>query len=321
MKNKKVLAYALSVLTIIGMCGCSKPTASVDVIEQPTSIANAETISDKIESVISDTSEEVKPEISAEETETPTEVSEDVNPSSSIENQLAMIESNFDTFYDDLNNVFYFDEYNGLIAVADLNRNGRLEFIATDCQGSGAFSYTVIYEVSEDYTTLERMKAADDFMDSCGDFSIVDSFECYKKDNKYYYVIEDYCSSGWDSKGTAFYAYNFDGEISYDLIGGYYLYGDSTQDDYLRYVNLFGSSDNNFDNDESYYASLTDYWKSFEKQPNCKISWSRFPAKESFLETLKASYEAFDVNAPEAKLSYDYKTIFGDDFNYVITLE
>ena len=78
-------------------------------------------------------------------------------------------------------------------AVTDLNHNGRLEVIVSAITTSGALSNTFYYEISEDYSTLERLRVdGEDKSDEAGDFLMSKNNEdhtslyaCYMKDGEY----------------------------------------------------------------------------------------------------------------------------------------
>ena len=99
----------------------------------------------------------------------------------------------------------------------DLNRNGRLETIFTSCQGSGAFSFTVVCEVSEDLTGMVKLESnaeydeSADFLASRKDENSTVVYDCYKKDGEYYYLLRDYASAGWSDKYLGFFSYSFGG--------------------------------------------------------------------------------------------------------------
>ncbi len=254
--------------------------------------------------------------------ETPEVENEDGGQLKSVDSQLELISGYYDTIYDTYNEGVFMLDYSSLFAITDLNKNGRLELVLTECQGSGAFSTTVIYEVSQDYTTLEEMlNQENDTVDYLADFSLYDDFECYEKDGKYYYVVEDYNSVGWDWKGTFFYSYCFDGSISCEDIGGYLLYGEGIAEEDIRHVNLWDADLNCFATEDEYYAYMNSYWDGYNKQPSVKVSWQYFPKKEEFLEMLHASYGEYNENAPEKNTDYDYTYIFGDDYEYIIETE
>ncbi len=94
------------------------------------------------------------------------------------------------------------DEYRHW-GVTDLDQNGKLEFLmSSDMQGSGWFTYSKYYQVSEDGQTLRLCS------DETGDFSqnadIVNNIKTAYHDSKkdiYYYLVSDYASAGVGYRG------------------------------------------------------------------------------------------------------------------------
>ena len=89
-----------------------------------------------------------------------------------IDSQLMFISDKYDDLYSD----FLTDDSilpATVCAVTDLNHNGRLEVLITACLGTGAYSYTKVYEISEDYTDLVNLEFKNISMiedDGSGDF-------------------------------------------------------------------------------------------------------------------------------------------------------
>jgi len=67
-------------------------------------------------------------------------------------------------------------------AVTDIDENGRLELIATSTEGSGQFSKSRFWEVSEDFTQLQPLEYEYGESHSEPDLGWCDSFRCYKGD-------------------------------------------------------------------------------------------------------------------------------------------
>lgn len=324
---KRRIVELLGLAAIVGLSACSIPGTGADPSDKPSvsPIVIEETDEpDVIETDEPDVTETDEPEIDeTDEPEIQPDSVDNANELSNVEDQLALIEDSFDTIYEELNDGYFSFEYSGMYAITDMNRNGRLELLITDCQGTGAFSYSAMYEVSEDYSTLERVSSEDEEfgIDMTGDFVCYNDFECYEKDGKYYYIVEDYCSAGWDYKGSYFYSYNFDDCMSYEDIGGFLLYGEGMAEENLRHVNLWDSDGTCFENEDDYFAYMKDYWNGYEKQPSVHVSWQRFDNKENFGETLQTSYEEFDTNAGDKETEFGFKYIFGDDMEYIIEID
>ena len=198
-----------------------------------------------------------------------------------------------------------------------------MELILSNCMGSGAFSTTVVYETDEAYSSLERLNVnGKPEADQLGDFVSFETFSCYKKNDVYYYGVEDYTSTGWAMKGNFLYAYSFDGEVKSEVIGGYTLQPDSDYESDVVYVELYDKDDNHLADEESFNENLNSYWDGYEKQPNVAVSWQFFPAKTECLKTLQESYDGYDENASENDFKMtDFKLIYGEDRTYQIEMD
>ena len=91
-------------------------------------------------------------------------------------------------------------------AVTDLDENGRLELIATITEGSGQFSTTQFYEVSEDYTKLVQLPYSYGETHSEPDIGWFNSFRCYKGELGNFIVAMDEMRNGYAEN---YYVQNF----------------------------------------------------------------------------------------------------------------
>ena len=212
-------------------------------------------------------------------------------------------------------------------AIVDLNRNGRLELIITDIMGSGHFSITCFYEVSDDYQTLDMMKTAEtsyipedidySYVDRIGDFLYYEELECFKKDNKYYYLLSNATSAGLGCMfGKAFYSYSFDGMVETDEIGTYVLspYNDNTDRIKINFYSKYGG----LETEDKYLHFMSSYWYGYEKQPNTSIKWIYLSDNQDIGSAIIESYNGFNTNAVcEKAEDYDYRDIYGNDCEYV----
>lgn len=212
-------------------------------------------------------------------------------------------------------------------AIVDLNRNGRLELIITDIMGSGHFSITCFYEVSDDYQTLHMMKTAEtsyipeeidySYVDGIGDFLYYEELECFKKDNKYYYLLSNATSAGLGCMfGKAFYSYSFDGMVETDEIGTYVLspYNDNTGRIKINFYSKYGG----LETEDEYLDFMSSYWYGYEKQPNTSIKWIYLSDNQDIGSAIIESYNGFNTNAVcEKAEDYDYRDIYGNDREYV----
>ena len=248
-----------------------------------------------------------------------------------IDSQLMFISDKYDDLYSD----FLTDDSilpATVCAVTDLNHNGRLEVLITACLGTGAYSYTKVYEISEDYTDLVNLEFKNNNMiedDGSGDFYNLAEpgimvYDCYKNDNEYYYLIRDYASSGWSDKYIGFYSYTFGDAVVEDYIGGASI--SVNDDDKTILTWLYGSSFERVKTIEEYEAQVNGYWSGYEKQKQCEVKWFAFSDAEEFAANIKDSWKAFN---PDSELSsgitYDFKSFFdsfyGGEYEYMIQEE
>ena len=235
------------------------------------------------------------------------------------EEQLAVISSCYEECKE-----AYFEEIGGQapkFTIADLNHNGRLELIFSDCQGTGAFSYTRFYEVSEDYTYLSEISTSDnDNIDTLGDFLTYDVLTCYEKDGIYYYIVEDYSSSGWDYRGTQFYMYSLDGCVEYTGMGGFVLEGTMNENNECVYhVKMYDSAGKICAGEEDYLADKNSFLMEYNKKSSCKIVWMSMTDGRPLLEKIQASYAGFDPEYGNSEVDFSYTKIYGENANYIIS--
>ena len=236
--------------------------------------------------------------------------------------QLVLLAEQYDEWFKDTD---YFDNQYTYIAVADLNRNGRLEIIVsnmlgTNMLGTGCSSRTAFFEVNETFDSVERLWMSNDLggFDFLGDFINAEELSCYKIDDKYYYELEDYNSSGWGTKICNYFWYSFDEEISNGLIAGYSLSPDENYESNIIYVH-FCDDESNYLSEVDYNNKLIDFWSDYEKQPNVKLKWVLHPSKDECLSILQDSYSGYDESYSEYEISkMYYKDIYGEDYEYMI---
>ena len=264
--------------------------------------------------------------VQAEESSDESDV-QDQDPSD-IDSQLDMIAGCHDYINTDFCSNFDFDP--GIsFAVTDLNHNGRLEIIVSVVQGSGVYSHTAFYEISEDHSSLERLSVnGEAYIDEVGDFlRSVAIYDCYLKDGEYYYLVQDYVSGGWNCKADMFYSYSFGNGVTSDRLGGYEISAENV--DGLTTVNIWlhGPSGVLFDSNEAYLDHMNAYWSDYERQDSCEIHWMLFSGDMDFAEAIAESYNAFDPHSgSESPITYDYHefcdSLYGGngttEFEYVI---
>ena len=213
--------------------------------------------------------------------------------------------------------------------VTDLNHNGRLEIIFSDCQGTGAFSTTAIYEVSETYDSLERMSTKeDDNYDYTGDFTNVNvnTSRCdlvwYEVDGTYYYVVSDYTSAGWDWKGETFYLYSFNGKVECNVICSYVVSGVLDENNNASYnVTMYDSNRNICASEEDYNSRRDTFLSSYGTSSSCTLTWIYFSDEGNVEDNLWACYTSFTSTPGSVAEDYGYKNIWGEDVDYTIVTE
>lgn len=245
------------------------------------------------------------------------------------EAQLDLIASNYDSL--DEKYPYNGEAYPVYFTVADFNHNGRLEFIITSVQGSGLFSYTQFYEVSEDRSKLVKVENAafsSEMKDATSDFTLNATntahsavYDCYKKDGEYFYMLQDFTSSGWQEMSLWFSSYCFRDKIKCDTIGGSSVLAETGSKKVK--VWLKDSADKLFTDGEQYEKALNAYWEGYEKQKNCEVRWVPFGEKSLFADGLKESLKGFDPNSDkQSELYLDYKAFYEKyyekDYEFVI---
>ena len=206
------------------------------------------------------------------------------------------------------------------LAVADLNRNGRLELICSGLHGTGSFSITFMFEVNDTYSGINLFSSTtrDDSVDKGGDFTKHNLLNCYKKDGSYFYAVDDYTGSGWAVIEECLYAYNFDDRIDRKKIGGYVLKAEDT-DFTSVLVRLYDSDRGYLDSQEALDKLIEDFWADYEKQPCVHIKWVDFPAEDECYESLKRSFDKYEEASTETcDLIPDYKSFHGEEPKYKI---
>ena len=98
------------------------------------------------------------------------------------------------------NEEWYYQPYS--YAVTDLNQNGRLELLVSCCQGTGIFTITDVYEVSEDGESLIYCENSLGEGASQSDLIVSQAPVYYNEESgAYTYLFSDYMRSGWAWNG------------------------------------------------------------------------------------------------------------------------
>ena len=280
--------------------------------------------------------EESSTESQTETTVTTTAQSEETAPetqtqfSSDVHSQMEIIVRNYDYICSDF--YIFTEAYpSAVFAVTDLNHNGRLEIIVSSIQGSGAFSKTNFYEISEDYSTLEKLKIdgvdesddAGDFLEYINSENLVSLYDCYLKNGEYYYLLKDYASAGWDYKYQMYYSYSFGNGVTRNIMGGCALSAEYEDGIAVVKTRLYGPANTLFESDEAYMEHMDSFWSEYERQDPCEVKWMVFVDGMNFAGAVDESYNAFNPHSElESSVTYDYHyyfdSVYGDDAEYVI---
>ena len=204
------------------------------------------------------------------------------------ETQLNVILNNKNLWYKDTE----FEKYS--YAVTDLDQNGRMEIISSICQGTGIYTYTTIYEVSENGDGLNLCESNLEEYDSEADI-IKNSWEVFydNTNKKYHYIFDDLTKNG----AAEYYESKRDFCLSNGKISESYLVRKNTiyqnGSPKITYTDL----NNNSINEEKYNSFADEFFNNYEKML-VNIEWlSNYT--EIKLEDLKASYNNFTVYSIE----------------------
>lgn len=248
----------------------------------------AETYSEETVEVTSEVSSETTAsEESAEKTIaadslTMTEISD-------LDAQLQLIADNYDNW-----STLEFENYS--FAVCDLNHNGRLELIVSLCEGSGVFSDTMYYEVNEDKTSLNMILPNRDYPTSSADWLMYEDstiYEVYMRDGVYYYLVQDFASSGWEYKGVVDNLITINDteivEIELCSAVGIVALNEDNEYENLTYT-LTDSEDRLISSIEEYEAYREDFLSDYTRLPNCSLGWLPMPTDADCVDELRNSY-------------------------------
>lgn len=118
----------------------------------------------------------------------------DITKADNVEKQIKVITDNYSMWtMNTEDGEFMPYEY----AITDLDQNGRLEIIASTCQGTGIFTYSKYYEVNKTFDGLDEIKR--DLIEGSSEADIgVDAVKVFidKANNEYHYIFEDMLRNG-----------------------------------------------------------------------------------------------------------------------------
>ena len=111
-------------------------------------------------------------------------------------------------------------------AVTDFDMNGRLEIVTSEVAGTGMYTTSKFYEVSEDFTSIEEVKWDFPAGDSEPDITVEMADAFMDKDKgEYYYIFDDVLNvSAADIHETLYSLCLKDGEMKSSVIGSSHMY-------------------------------------------------------------------------------------------------
>ncbi len=235
----------------------------------------------KLDTKVQDTMEESQ----SEDHENEEQTAEEVSPLEEA-NQIALIaEKRAEWFVEDDENLYVY-------TVADLNQNGRLELISTSTQGSGLYSYTNYFEVTEDGTALEKWnRVSEDASAPDVGYAMFPVF-CDQVSGNYTYIINDFWRAGMAESGAVVIGVTYnDGVIKETTLGSEVCsYDEETQMEMMTYYN----AQNEEITAEEYETLAQTIYQGLEE----KIAFIQWDLSEDFatqdLESaLSAMYQGF----------------------------
>lgn len=281
MKKRLFVAFLLTLTVAVG---CGKKEKEDKTNEKET--VNVE-LGDKDEPedpAVKGMEDETVPE--SEEVDEPTVVEDE--PSFAVEDQIAVIVANKDTWFKESD----FDTY--CYAITDLDQDGHIELVVSSCQGSGIFTYSDFYEVNDE-NSLTRVEYTIEEGSSEPDI-IKDEIVCYYEPTMeaFYYMVNDVIRNGAAETYMINYAMAFgrDDTIELDLIASYsQLFYDNPDGDFI-----YEDKDGNEITEEEYNNIEDSLFADFDKM-TCHINWIAGPDYDNdFEQLLLESWEGFGIN-------------------------
>ncbi len=193
-------------------------------------------------------------------------------------------------------------------AVTDLDHNGVLELIlSTGPQGSGGFTMTAMYGAGAEgkAVTLQKPSTGDDIVEFTGDGDVVNPIDTayYDADEDiWYYVTQDYTSTGYRGKGHTDDAWKIKtGEWEREDICGYFDDIDHKSKQYkTTYFKVVGEDVQEIAKSEYDVGKIMDEHFADCVKYRVAISWGRMKRKKmlsaepsGIFQKLQDSYHAF----------------------------
>lgn len=193
---------------------------------------------------------------------------------------------------------WYYQSYN--YAVTDLNQNGRLEILVSICQGSGIFTTTDVYEVSEDGESLIHCASSLGEGGSQADLIMEKTPVYYNEETGVYtYLFTDAMRSGYAWNGEEARAVTLtEGVLVDEMIAGISNEWDEQGNGTTTYYNAAGEEID----EAAYQAAIADYFSGCVEM-EAQFAWLMYSYEEAVsMETevweiiLQISYEGFSLN-------------------------
>lgn len=229
----------------------------------------------------------------AQTTETSTEPEETQIP---VEDQCALIARERESWLPE--EEWYYQPYS--YVVTDLDQNGRLELLRSVCEGSGNYTMTDVYEVSEDGKSLNRYYNSMGEGGSQADLIVGKTSVYYNEESGIYtYLFLDYMRAGWEWNGEEYRAISLEDEMLMEkLIVGvsneYDMEGNCTS----MYYNAVGE----IIDEAGYNAAVAEYFADCVEM-EAIFAWMNYDSDEALAmdaeaweRALAASYEGFSIH-------------------------
>ena len=198
-------------------------------------------------------------------------------------------------------------------AVTDLDENGRLELIATITEGSGQFSTTHFYEVSEDFSKLEPLEYAYGETHSEPDIGWYNALRCYKGEYGNFVIAVDEMRNGYAEN---YYTQDLivlkDGvvdahSISYCMVLAEDSNGDGEPEMHAYYYASGGDQEEELTS-EQFASSVDDFFGYDYDRYVMDVEWERFGPEERASEVdipaaLLTSWQAFGFRKDMAEFN------------------
>ena len=194
-------------------------------------------------------------------------------------------------------------------AVTDLDQNGRLEIIVSSCQGTGFFTYSNIWQVSESKDSLDKLEFSSESEYSQPDIIIDQATVYYDAVSKTYnYIFEDYVRNGYAENFTTILSLNLNASsvVTSALSSCHNLYTmteeQTASGEDGAFVTTYTDADGNEITQSQYENAAAEAFSGCEEM-TALFGWisdsdALFPNMnaEELLQQLSASYEGFSLS-------------------------